>query len=288
MQFKLKNYSLHSPIVVVRSENYASIIEHTHDFIEIVYVKSGEALHVINDQVYHIGVGDIMVIPKEYRHYIKPINSHKSSENDFRIINIIFEEGIVEFDKSSFSGKPINVGNDGKILHLIEQICEEYRAKEDNYIYAMKMYLSLMLLLLERKDRLLQKGKSLISGVDFTDIYIDKVVQYVSENYKQNIFIDDIANYIGLSKGYLQRLFKKRAGLTLVDYIIRYRIQESCKLLLETNYSIYEIAGQVGFFDLKHFYNKFKELLNQTPKQYRKQNCEINIKNGSQGGNNGI
>lgn len=72
-------------------------------------------------------------------------------------------------------------------------------------------------------------------------------------------------------------MFKKCTGLTLVDCIIRIRIQESCRLLLETNYSIYEIAGMVGFSDLKHFYNKFKKLLNMTPKQYRKQNADIAI-----------
>ena len=64
MKYELKNYSIDSPIVVVRSENYASILEHSHDFIEMVYVRSGEAFNVVNGASFRISAGDLIIIPR--------------------------------------------------------------------------------------------------------------------------------------------------------------------------------------------------------------------------------
>lgn len=270
MQYKLKNYSSYSPIVVVRSENYASIIEHSHDFVEIIYVQSGKAVNVVGSNAYKISKGDVVIVPLCYSHYIRP------ETDDFRIINIIFYESAVTFDTSSFDCRPINIFND-KMLDIIRDIVEEYTKKQQDYVEVLKGYLNVFLRLFARKWYNLQSKNELICRTDFTEEYIDKIVQYITENYKHVILVEDIAGFVGFSKGYLQRMFKKCTGLTLVDCIIRIRIQESCRLLLETNYSIYEIAGMVGFSDLKHFYNKFKKLLNMTPKQYRKQNADIAI-----------
>ena len=268
MKYELKNYSIDSPIVVVRSENYASILEHSHDFIEMVYVRSGEAFNVVNGASFRISAGDLIIIPRGCRHYIKPVKTGADGGKPFRIINIIYDERIVDFDLGTIDPEPVYVKGDLEILHLISAIVEEYNGRGEHYIDVLKGHLLSLLALYLRRRHESRTGEALEER-DMIERYIAQIGDYISRNYQHYIYVDEIADYVGLSKGYLQRIFKRRSGMSLIEYIIRYRIQESCKLLIETEDSISEIASQVGFSDLKHFYSKFKALLNQTPRDYR-------------------
>ena len=67
----------------------------------------------------------------------------------------------------------------------------------------------------------------------------------------------------------MQRIFKKEASTTIKEYIIKYRIEQSCKLLLSTDFSVSMIAEMVGFFNLKYFYLKFKQIVGDSPRNYK-------------------
>ncbi|WP_070000958.1 AraC family transcriptional regulator [Cellulosilyticum sp. I15G10I2] len=99
---------------------------------------------------------------------------------------------------------------------------------------------------------------------------INKVIDYISKNYRQEINIDEFAELIHLSKYYFLKIFKQYTGATPYEYVINYRINEAKILLKTTNNSISMIASAVGFLSESNFIKQFKRITHLTPLNYRK------------------
>ncbi len=98
--------------------------------------------------------------------------------------------------------------------------------------------------------------------------YVKQAVAYIQENYADKISLGDIADHVGLSKGYLQKVFNRESETSVIKYLLNYRIEQACKLLIESDYSIAQISNMVGFSDVKNFYVTFKRMMNETPGLY--------------------
>jgi two-component system response regulator YesN len=98
---------------------------------------------------------------------------------------------------------------------------------------------------------------------------IEKSISYINKNYKTNISLDIIASSVHLNSSYFSTLFKKEMGISFSNYLNKIRIDKSKLLLKSTNYSILEIALEVGFEDQSYFTKVFKALTNMTPKEYK-------------------
>lgn len=77
--------------------------------------------------------------------------------------------------------------------------------------------------------------------------YIRKTNTYIQENFRRKITIDQIAEWVGINKAYLQRQYKKYTGQTILESINTLRVQKATNLLSNTNLPIQQIALQVGF-----------------------------------------
>ena len=99
---------------------------------------------------------------------------------------------------------------------------------------------------------------------------LDKAIEYISNNYSGEIRLIDLANECGLSLSSFERNFKKSFHLTPIQYLNRYRIQEACTALSQTNTPISAIAMDCGFYDQSHFTRSFIRVLHTTPAAYRK------------------
>jgi len=103
-----------------------------------------------------------------------------------------------------------------------------------------------------------------------------KAAAYLRENLSGHVSLEDLAAYVGLSRGYLSALFKSELGTTFTDYVNTMRIEKSRELLLDAALSLADIAGYVGYSDQSYFTKKFTQLTGQTPGQYRKKRGHIN------------
>ena len=255
-------------VIAVKSSGYDSIVQHSHDFVELVYVVNGDAKNYIGEKRISLKAGDIFVIAdRNIAHSIVPTGNVDS----FSIINIIFPFDYYQFDYSLlppdkvFSKEQIPDGKD-----LVETITKEYENKGWNY---QDVTYSLTKILLTKIFRCLPTRKIRQSGSKTSrthvDSYVETVENFIKENYDKPIKVDDIARACGLNTQYLQRLFKKERDTTIISFVIKYRIEQACKYLLNTDYPISVIAEMVGFDDLKYFYVKFKEIVKETPIQYK-------------------
>ena len=96
------------------------------------------------------------------------------------------------------------------------------------------------------------------------------LLHFIHRNYMDRIALDDIANAAHISKGECCRMFKRIQHTTPFLYLISFRVAQSIKLLSTTDYSIAEIAQQVGFGSSSYYNECFKKEMNCTPSQYRK------------------
>ncbi len=92
---------------------------------------------------------------------------------------------------------------------------------------------------------------------------------YIHRNYKHDINLNQVAQNVNLSAGYLSNLFKKEVGDNFVSYLNHIRIEKAKKLLADSNLKAYDIASQVGFTDSAYFCKVFKKAAGCSPVQYR-------------------
>ncbi len=100
---------------------------------------------------------------------------------------------------------------------------------------------------------------------------LDKVIDYIYENYTESLYADDLAKLAHMSTNHFHRFFKKRTELTLTEFINQLRIGKACKLLANTNSPITVISDQCGFKNMSNFNRRFLALRSCTPSQFRKQ-----------------
>ncbi len=100
--------------------------------------------------------------------------------------------------------------------------------------------------------------------------YIKGALDYIHENYEKQISLEDISRYIGISESHLRRSFRRETGMTVVDYITRYRIEKAKRLLETGQYVIGEIYEKVGFSTSQYFSIVFKRYEKISPGQYQK------------------
>ncbi|MDO4277082.1 MAG: AraC family transcriptional regulator [Eubacteriales bacterium] len=102
-----------------------------------------------------------------------------------------------------------------------------------------------------------------------TSNYTEQCKEYIHQNYHRRILLDDIAQAIGVSSGYLSRVFHRDTGISLQDYIQKFRVERAANLLKYSEASLSEISDYVCFHSQSHFGSVFKKYMHMTPGQYR-------------------
>lgn len=99
--------------------------------------------------------------------------------------------------------------------------------------------------------------------------YTEQCKDYISQNYHHKIYMEDIAEAIGISQGHLSRVFRQDTGEKIQDYILKFRIKRAANLLKYSDATLSEISDYVCFNSQSHFGSVFKEYMKMTPGQYR-------------------
>jgi AraC-like DNA-binding protein len=94
--------------------------------------------------------------------------------------------------------------------------------------------------------------------------------QFIEQNYKKKLTVDNIANSVFLSESHFGHIFKHEVGISPINYLNRFRIDKAKELLRNTKSSITDIAYSVGFNSLPHFNRIFKEMEGVSPGYCRK------------------
>ena len=97
-----------------------------------------------------------------------------------------------------------------------------------------------------------------------------KGIDYIQRNYsRSDLSVDEIAGHAGRGRNRFGLLFKEKTGLTIADYLTRYRIQKAAGLIDSGKYKMYEISTMVGYSTSQYFSKVFKKVLGLTPYEYK-------------------
>ncbi|MFX3634352.1 MAG: response regulator [Candidatus Pristimantibacillus sp.] len=104
-----------------------------------------------------------------------------------------------------------------------------------------------------------------------TSQIVDKARAYLHANYAQKgLTLHEVAHNNHVSPNYLSYLFKKEVGSNLWEYVIKLRMEESKRLLLQTDLRRYEISEKVGYESPEHFSKIFKKYYGVSPSELKK------------------
>lgn len=97
-----------------------------------------------------------------------------------------------------------------------------------------------------------------------------KAIIYMNQHLQENLNLEEVAGFVGLSPTYFSRMFSNDMRMTYIEYLTKIRIEESKKYLVDTNENISDIAIRLGFSDQSYFSKVFKKVEGITPGKYRK------------------
>lgn len=99
-----------------------------------------------------------------------------------------------------------------------------------------------------------------------------KLLEYIDNNYQNDLNLKEISENLNINSIYLGQLFQKEIGILFSDYINNFRINKAKDLLVNTSLKASDIGDLVGYANKNYFYRKFKSLVGITPSEWRKIN----------------
>lgn len=104
---------------------------------------------------------------------------------------------------------------------------------------------------------------------DKTNRRMQRILRYIEQHYTEEITLADLAASASVSKSECLRCFKQSMQISPYKYLVEYRLLKAAVLLKNSNKSVAEIAGRVGFRLVSHFSKCFREKTGLTPREYR-------------------
>ena len=122
-------------------------------------------------------------------------------------------------------------------------------------------------------DYLIQSAHStqLLSNNKMSDYYIKEAINYIEQNFQNNITIEDVASVCGINRSYLGKIFKKNTGQSPQEFLMNYRMVKAAELLKLTSLSIADIGSAIGYENQLHFSRAFKNIYGVSPREWRNQ-----------------
>jgi AraC family L-rhamnose operon regulatory protein RhaS len=155
-----------------------------------------------------------------------------------------------------------------RIKEILKHLYEQTVIQSDSWPCLSRSYLIELLFLIERTYSF-QKVKA-ENSISRAKLPMDSLINYIHENYMNKITIDGLIKTFNTNRTTLSKEFKQATGLSVISYIIKLRVQVAAAMLRDTYLSVSNIIERVGFNNVTHFNNIFKEYTGYLPSQYRK------------------
>ena len=277
---KISSYLNSAISVHTREETFFQAPFHSHPELELVYVKESFGKRIIGNSVDNFEPGDMVFLGSDIPHvwlndemYYQNINKLKAKSIVVYFNKDIFGPAFYEMKEakrinSLFEKAKKGLSITGKTNRLIAEKLEVLVTKKDfEVIIGLFEILSL---LSESTDY----NKINIEAYTPNNDTIKKdrlsdVFQFIKDNYKKEISLDEVAQIANLTPTSFCRMFKAKTKKNFVEYLNEIRISNACKHLIETDMSVSEIAYECGYKTVSNFNKLFKKNTGSTPKEYK-------------------
>ncbi|SDD70583.1 AraC-type DNA-binding protein [Paenibacillus sp. UNCCL117] len=283
------------PFHINRVSESFQLEEHRHEFFEINYVSEGSGYQHIEGRTLSVAKGDLFVIPPGASHVFRPRTSAREGGR-LIVYNCLFNEWLVEkltaavpmepgLMKLLTAGYPeqpwLYLRDRGDMFqHAFNRMHEEFRLRKPHYAAMVQADIIRLLVQVQRRlepegadweewPESFQAAAPAERGQDVERL-LGRIAERIRRHPESPVHVRELADEARLGERQFRRRFIARTGMTLTEYVHKYRIEASCDRLLFTRDSIAVIAQQAGYQDLKFFNRLFKKKTGMTPGQYRK------------------
>ncbi|MGI9550522.1 MAG: AraC family transcriptional regulator [Aurantibacter sp.] len=241
-------------------------------------VLKSTGTHFIGDNIERFDEGDVILIGKDLPHMWLNDKSYFDQTSD-----ILAEAVAVHFKKDFLGDKFLVAPENKRILELIDKARRgvKFVNIEGQIIEEIQNLLNLkpfkrMIRFIEILNNLANhENIKVLSSPSYLDTLLktsnkrlDKIYEFVYNNFKENINSKDVAAFIGMNASAFSRYFKRIHRKTFTTYLNEIRVGYACKLLLESDVNITAIGYESGFNNLSNFNRQFKAITKLSPTKY--------------------
>jgi len=263
---------------------------HSHQEYEIYFFHSGDCKYLINNRIYELQPGDIILLDGMTLHKPNPGTGSTYTRSMLHFSPTWLHELLVTlgipnlldpFKKLNNCLLRTGYDESGQIVDgMMKEIAASLnlidldfqRNDKKNELLEAEVKLELIQLLL-RIYKMSQKELSQItSKKSEKEAHAESIASWINEHYMEKVSLERISGELNLSKYYASHVFKEVTGFTVMEYVMGCRLNQVKYLLeMEPNLTLTEISQSVGFESVAHFSRYFKEKMGKTPSQYRKE-----------------
>lgn len=250
-----------------RDPYFRTIEFHAHDFLELYLFLDGSVTYYIEDQVYDLCPGDLLITPPGRMH--RPVIANERAAYE-RMVLWVELDYIARIDSAAgeLQAALRGVGANGYRVPL----------RGDDLIFAASLF---------RRIVKMERGGVFTSSAirlylkDAFEAYslvekeargetavIPQVIRYLTEHFREPLRLDDLAARFFISKSYLNRHFKAYTNATVYAYLMALRITHARRMLRE-GATAAEAGRECGFSDYSTFYKAFKAQTGITPQEFK-------------------
>lgn len=242
---------------------------HKHsNAVEILLVREGSGLHKIEEREYYISVGDILVFDAGTLH--SRISSKGISVYSCTATNVQFpnlpSNTIIPPNHSPFLP---NIGDFEEFL-IINTLMYDNTLRNDRVSSEIaNYYLRIFLVKLHQSIR--KRGPIAPMPDKNSDVLGKTIKQYIDLHYcEDTLTLTEISEQIHFSPYHISHVFKRIYNLSPMQYVAHRRIGEAQTYLIDTDWTVTDIAMKIGFSNTNQFHHTFSKLVGTTPGKYRK------------------
>jgi len=254
---------------------------HYHTELELVLIKRSSGTRFVGDSIKKFQPGDLVLIGEKLPHmwqndpvYFEP-DSKDSAEalvvhfkgdfagkDFFKLPELLSIQELLETAKRGILFNGSNVQAAAEILESM------FRVRDvDRFIYLLEL---LSILAGERKREILSSPGFVDSFKKVENRRLDKIYDFILNNFKNEITLEEVANLADMNISSFCRYFKKTTNKTFSHYLNEVRIGFACRLLMENKYNISETCYACGFNNISNFNRQFKNIAKMSPSEYAK------------------
>ena len=256
-------YEFHTHVCNVRTKSTPNF----HKNLELIVVLKGKCALTVSDKMYNISEGEAaLIMPYE-------VHNFKVSEGGY-ISCTTFNESLVntlyKTIKEHRPETPVFTPSRSTFAYFAEQMYEIFgnNSGELKLITPPSKRLKVKGILYSLESEFLEQVP-LVKANDYETI-TTTVLKYISENFKENISLKDIAANIGYNYQYISRTFNGMMGMNFKKLLNMYRMEHALYVLRNTDRPITEIAYESGFQSVRSFYRVCLEMYGYSPIDLRK------------------
>ena len=245
-------------------------LPHYHAEIQIIRVRDGCTNITINNETYFCHPGDILFCRGGEPHSICPISGQNCVVDFIAISPTIFrfitranyqvkrhipreelrEKGLEEFSN-----------------HMFVSVRKELKEQALGYQEAIQSLLELFLVYYTRY--FLVDPPQKVEPPKYANlIRLQKAMNYIDQNYSQEITLQKIAEIMGYEACHCSKMFKKLIGMNFIAYLNNVRVKKAIEKIYWTDLSITQIAFECGFHNVRNFNRVFKTVTGQSPTEF--------------------